>query len=380
MAKKPIAVLVLLVIILSLATPSFAQNKPETTAESAILIDATSGKILYSKDIHTRRPMASVTKLMTLLVIFDALNEGKVKLTDKVVTSENAWKLGGSQIWLEPGEAMSLKQLIIAIAVGSANDACVAVAEHIGGSMESFVDMMNERAKKLGLKDTHFVNPYGLPAEGHYTSAYDMAMIAKEAIKYPDLLKVTSIKHYELRGGKTRLDNTNKLLWWYPGADGLKTGWTNEAKYCLASTVERDGFRMISVVLATPEPRSHFRESMKLFSWGFSNYQAVPLAERNQKLGKIPVNKGVADYIDAVPETKINAVVLKGQDKGIAKEIILKKALTAPVTKGEKVGEVIVRQKGEELFRVDLVASKAVKKGTVIRHFEKLLNKVILFQ
>lgn len=214
----------------------------ETEATSAILMDAASGKILYEKEPNKELAPASVTKLMTLLVAADAVTTGRVKLTDKVMASENASKLGGSQIYLEPGETFSLEEMLISIAVGSANDSCVAVAEHISGTHEAFVEEMNKKAQELGLKNTHFANAYGLPAEGHYTSAYDLAVIARAALDYPLVRKLTVMKEYDLRDGKFKLWNTNKLLWWYPGTDGFKTGWTNEAKYCLASTVERDGF------------------------------------------------------------------------------------------------------------------------------------------
>ncbi len=196
----------------------------ETQATSAILMDAASGQILYEKESHKELAPASVTKLMTLLVAEEAVTSGKVKLTDKVTASENASKLGGSQIYLKPGETFTLEEMFYAIAVGSANDGCVAVAEHIDGTHEAFVEEMNAKAQALGLENTHFVNAYGLPAEGHYTSAADLAIIAKEALKYPLIRKLTSTKEYDLRGGKFKLWNTNKLLWWYPGADGFKTG------------------------------------------------------------------------------------------------------------------------------------------------------------
>ncbi|HEX3011267.1 MAG TPA: D-alanyl-D-alanine carboxypeptidase family protein, partial [Syntrophomonadaceae bacterium] len=207
----------------------------DVKAESYILMDADSGKVICAKNEHKKLPPASMTKLMTLILAVEALEEGKASLKDKVVTSENAWKMGGSQIYLEPGETMTYEDMLISIAVGSANDACVAVAEHLEGTHQEFVKKMNEKAKFLGLKDTHFINSYGLPANDHYTSAYDMAVMARYALKYPKLLELTSIKEYNLRQGEFKLFNTNKLLWWYQGADGFKTGWTNEAKYCLTS-------------------------------------------------------------------------------------------------------------------------------------------------
>ena len=191
-----------------------------------------------------------MTKLMTMISV-EALDEGKVDLKDKVVSSENASKMGGSQIYLEPGEEMTYEDLLISIAAGSANDACVAVAEHLEGTNKNFVAKMNSRAREIGLKNTHFINSYGLPASGHYTSAYDMALMGRYALQHPRILEYTSIKEYPLRQGAFKLYNTNKLLWWYQGTDGYKTGWTNEAKYCLVSTVKRDDLRLIAVVMAS---------------------------------------------------------------------------------------------------------------------------------
>jgi D-alanyl-D-alanine carboxypeptidase (penicillin-binding protein 5/6) len=260
--KKLITItwLVVAVLAFSLWTPPIMAAEVPLEADSAILIEARTGQVLYDKNSHQAQAPASVTKLMTLAVAFEAIENGKGELSDKVVTSENAWRLGGSQIYLEPGEEMTLEELLIAIAVGSANDACVAVAEHLFGTHEEFVEVMNEKARELGLKNTHFVNSYGLPAEGHYSSPYDMAQISRYALRFPKLLEMTSIKEYDLRGGEFHLYNTNKLLWWYKGADGFKTGWTNEARYCLASTAERDGLRLIAVVFGSPQRHGNFRQ------------------------------------------------------------------------------------------------------------------------
>jgi len=230
----------------------------EITAKSAVLMDAYSGKVLFAKEADQELPMASVTKIMTLLLAVEAVEEGKFKLSDRVVASEGAWEMGGSQIYLEPGEEMSLEEILLAIAVGSANDASVALAEHIAGTQEVFIQSMNQRAAELGLKHTRFVNCTGLPAKGHYSSAYDMAVVLKECLKYPLFRRLSSIYEYDLRGGKFKLWNTNKLLKWYEGADAGKTGWTEEAKYCLVSSAQRDGLRLIVTVLGTPETQKPF--------------------------------------------------------------------------------------------------------------------------
>lgn len=350
----------------------------ETTAEAAVLMDAVSGKILLNKNMDKELPPASVTKIMTLLVTLDALEEGKVKLTDRVAASENAWKMGGSQIYLEPGEELSLEEMLISIAVGSANDACVAVAEHIAGTHEEFVELMNQRAKKLGLKHTHFANAYGLPAEGHYTSAHDMAQILRTALKYPEFRKLTSTKEYDLRSGDFKLWNTNKLLWWYRGTDGGKTGWTNEAKYCLASTVDRDGLRLIAVVLGTPEPRSHFRESMKIYNYGFAKYKAVKFAEAEERVQTLPVGKGVVERTDIITASRAAVTVLKGEEKDVSKKVILPESVDAPLTAGDQVGEMVLLNKGEEIGRIPLVVKKNVEKASftlqVYRTFQNMFT------
>ena len=308
----------------------------------------------------------------------DALHKGKVKWDDKVVASEASWEMGGSEIWLEPGEAMTFREMMIAIAVGSANDACVAVAEHIAGSEQAFVALMNEKARSLGCKNTHFVNCHGLPAKDHYTSAYDMALICREALKYPEMLELTSIKHYnELRGGKVRLDNTNKLLWWYDGADGFKTGWTTEANYCLASTVKRGDLRLICTVFGVPEHRGHFKESTKLFNWGFANYGFQTLAQQGQVLGKVRVGSGAQDQVEVVAPRNIGVLIKKGESGTATLDLKLPKIVKAPVGKGSPLGEARVLEQGKVVETVVLQAKEDVAKGSFWRLFDKGLHSLV---
>lgn len=369
------------VVIMLLCLAGYAQAEPAivTTAESAVLMDYATGKVLFEKNADKELPPASVTKVMTLLVALDALEQGKVKLTDKISTSENAANMGGSQIYLEPGEEMSMKTMLISIAVGSANDACVAVAEHIAGSHEAYVKMMNDKAAALGLKHTHFANAYGLPAEKHYTSSRDLAVMIREASKYPLFSELVGIKRHDLRGGKFVLWNTNKLLWWYRGTEGGKTGWTNEAKYCLASTAKRDNFRLIAVVMATPEPRSHFRESMKLYNYGFAQYEAVPIAKAGQILGKVRVHKGTLDWVEVTPKEDVVAVVRKGQKESVTYKLFTVPVTTAEVAKGMPLGSVTVYNEKQKALQIDLISTKAVPEGTVFRHMVKLLQSVYAY-
>lgn len=347
----------------------------ETVAESAVLMDG-NGTVLFEKNSHKRLPPASVTKSMTLLLAVDAVEQGKIKLTDEVSISEKAWKQGGSQIWLEPGERMTVKELMTAIAVVSANDAAVAVMEYIYGSEQAAIAAMNQKCIDLNLKDTHFSNVNGLPIGDHYMSAYDTALIVKEAVRHPLYMELCSIKEYWLRGGKNWLVNTNKLLWWYKGADGLKTGWTQEAKYCFAGTAKRDGLRLISVVFATPEPRSHLRESMKLLDWGFANYAAAPIVERGAMVERLKVNKGTEKEVQLIAADELTLLLSKGQNKNIQKKVNVDTSISAPVAQGQKCGEMIVLQDNKEIGKVDLIAASTVEKAGFMKIFSEMLGNL----
>ncbi len=348
----------------------------ETTAEAAVLMDAATGKVLWSKEQEKELPMASVTKIMTLLLACEALDQGKISLNDRVTVSENAWSMGGSQIYLEPGEEMSMEDMLISIAVGSANDASVAVAEHIAGSEEAFVEMMNNRARELGCRHTRFANPTGLPAENHYTSAQDMAMILRKALTYKQFCKVSSIYRYEIRGGDFVLWNTNKLLKWYKGVDAGKTGWTNDAKYCLAATAKRDGLRLISVVLGTPEPRSHFRETMKIFNYGFARYEAVNFAQRGERVKTVKVSKGTVDQVGVIAAADIAMAVPKGQKQNYLGKVLLPEEITAPLSKGQKVGDFVLLDGQKEVQRISLLAQNQVSRASMFRQMHKALDQV----
>jgi D-alanyl-D-alanine carboxypeptidase (penicillin-binding protein 5/6) len=380
---RRVALLVLISFLLALAcgnlSLAFADKKTaaaaqlSTIAESAVLMDG-NGVILFEKDAHKKLPPASVTKSMTLLLAVEAVEQGRINLADDVYASEDAWHQGGSQIWLEPGEKMSVHDLMIAVAVVSANDAAVALMEHIYGSHQAAVDAMNQKAEEMGLKDTHFSSVNGLPTPDHYMSAYDTALIVKEAIRHPLYLELCGIKEYWLRDGKNWLVNTNKLLWWYKGADGLKTGWTEEAKYCFAGTAKRDGLRLIAVVFATPEPRSHLRESMKLLDWGFANFSAVPVVNRGDVVERLKISKGIEKEVQITAAQDLNIIVPKGQSKNIQKKVVTDPDVTAPIQQGQKCGELIVLKDEQEIGRVDLLAEKSVEKAGIFRIFQNMIS------
>ena len=304
--KKSICKIILAIFVLTIFPSAALGVEINLESPSAILIEPNNGKILYELNPHERRNPASVTKLMTLLVAIEAIKNGRAQYEDIVVASENAWRLGGSQIYLEPGEEMTLKELLLAIAVGSANDACVAVAEHLYGTHEAFVKVMNDKAQELGLKNTHFVNAYGLFAEEHYTSTYDVAQIAREALKHQEILQLTSVKHYRLREDTNKpfqLDNSNKLLWWYKGADGFKQAGLDQ-NLVIAWRYRRKrwspsnscGFRSRAKIGVI------FRDTMILFNHGFAQYEFKEFLKKGQDIGKVKVEKGTQDYITAVTQ------------------------------------------------------------------------------
>jgi D-alanyl-D-alanine carboxypeptidase (penicillin-binding protein 5/6) len=340
---------------------------------SAVLIEARSGRVLFQKNAHERRNPASVTKVMTLIVAFDALRDGKVKAEDKVTISDEASKQIGTIIFADTGETFSLSELLKSVAVGSANDAAVAVAEHVAGSVEAFVQQMNAKAKELGMHDTQFQNPTGLSADGHFTSAYDIALMGRyAAINYPELIKLTSIYGDDLQvpwrknGPTFRLWNNNKLLTWYPGADGLKTGWTEAAGYCLAATAKRDDVRMISVIMGAETWKKRNAEAAKLLDYGFSNYTSVELVAKGKEVGSVKVGRGKVPVVMAVPQGGLFAVsVAKGEQTKVKTAIQLPKRVEAPVAAGQVLGEMVATLDGNELARVKLVAAVEVPKANL---------------
>lgn len=348
------------------AAPEKAADKADpvkVTSPSAILIESRSGRVLYQKNSHERRNPASVTKIMTLIVAYDALRDGKVKLEDQVTVSDEAHKQIGTIIFADTGETFKLEELLLSVAVGSANDAAVSVAEHVAGSVDAFVQLMNAKAKELGMNDTQFMNPTGLSADGHMTSAYDIALMSRYAANnYPELMKLTAIYGADLQvpwrknGPTFRLWNNNKLLTWYSGADGLKTGWTEAAGYCLAATAVKNGVRMISVIMGADSAKVRNAEAARLLDYGFANYTSVVLAAGDKKFGPVQVRRGKLPAIEVVPRTTFGVSVAKGEQGKVKTEVRLPKRLEAPVTKGQAVGEIIATLDGKEIGVMELVA------------------------
>lgn len=351
----------------------------KVTSPSAILIEAKSGRVLYQKNAHDRRNPASVTKIMTLIVAFDALRDGKVKLDEQVTVSDEAAKQIGTIIFADTGETFPLSDLLLSVAVGSANDAAVSVGEHVAGSVDAFVQMMNAKAKALGMNDTQFMNPTGLSADGHMTSAYDIAQMSRYAANnYPELVKLTAIYGADLKvpwrknGPIFRLWNNNKLLTWYQGADGLKTGWTEAAGYCLAATAVKNDVRMISVIMGADSSKVRNAEAARLLDYGFANYTSVEIARADQKFGPVHVARGKTAKIELVPRGAFGVSVAKGEQKKVKATVRLPKQVDAPLTRGQAVGEIIATLDGKEIGRIDLVSPIDVAKAnlweTMIQH------------
>jgi serine-type D-Ala-D-Ala carboxypeptidase (penicillin-binding protein 5/6) len=370
--KRFLSITILSILLFSiLSSAAFAEEKAQSDlvndVKSAILIERDTGTIMYEKNSQEKLPPASMTKVMTMLLIMEAIDEGRLSMDEKVRASEYAASMGGSQIFLEPGEEMTTKQLLKGVAIGSGNDAAVALAERISGSEEAFVEMMNNKAKELGLKDTKFQNTTGLPAKDHYSTAYDMAMMAKELLKYEGITEFTGQYEDYLRentDNKFWLVNTNKLVRFYPGVDGLKTGFTKEAMYCLTATAEKNGMRVISVVFGAPTSKSRNAQVTKLLDYAFSQYQTHPMYDRGHSLGKAVISKGEKKSINAVTSEPISLLTKKGEniDK-VKKEITLTKNLKAPVHKGDKVGTIKLVRDGKVLSESPLVANEDVKQA-----------------
>lgn len=341
-------------------------------AKSAILMEEATGNILYESNPDERLPIASVTKVMTMLLIMEAVDSGKISLDDMVTVSENAMSYGGSTMFLETGEQLTVNDMLKGIAVASANDGCVAMAEHLAGSESAFVDMMNEKAKELGMENTHFMNTNGLDEDDHYSSARDVAIMSRELMKHETIFNYTSIWMDTLRGGKFQLANTNKLIRFYDGANGLKTGSTSKALCCLSAAAKRNDMQLIAVVLGAPTSAERFASAKSLLDYGFANYAVNTQITAGDEVQKIAVEKGVDKEVDVVAGDSCSTLVKKGQEDNITKEIKIDETITAPIEAGQKIGTMTISRDGEVIADIDLNASSAVEKkgiGLIIKDF-----------
>lgn len=350
------------------ASPSMDEG-PQITAPSALLMEASTGQIIYEKDADEQLPPASVTKIMTLLLIFDALDSGQIQLDDKVTTSEYAASMGGSQVFLEAGETQTVDTLIKCISVASANDACVAMAEYICGNEEEFVARMNQRAKDLGMENTHFINCNGLDVDGHLTTARDIAVMSRELItEYPEIydyctIWMENITHTTKKGtSEFGLTNTNKLIRQYEYATGLKTGSTGKAKFCVSATARKDGMDLIAVIMAAPDSKTRMKDAVTLFNYGFGKCQRYE-EKQIQPMEPVEVSRGKEKQVNVVQDGKFVYVDTTGADLSkVKRKAVYKEKIEAPVKKGEKIGEVHYYLDEKMIGSIDIIAEQSVEK------------------
>lgn len=348
-------------------------NNLQLESESGILIEQHSGQILFEHNSHEKLRPASVTKVMSILLIMEAIDSGTLSYTDKIPCTEAAAAMGGSQIWLDVREELTVDEMLKAICVVSANDCTVAMAEYLCGSQEAFVEKMNTKAQELGMKDTSFKNCHGLDEDGHLTSAYDIALMSRELLnKHPSITKYTTIWMDTLRDGKSQLVNTNKLIRNYKGMTGLKTGSTSLALYNLSASATRDGLSLIAVIMKGPTGAIRFSEAQKLLDYGFSNYQYKELAGKYECLKNVTVQKGTEDNLNILFDEDAGVIIKKGENKNIEQIISVPDTLIAPITKGQKVGEVSYCLDGERITTINIIAEKEIKKISLINFSNKL--------
>ena len=373
--KRFVSALLIGIFTLSVSGPALATEKTNTNttelapnAKSAILIEMNTGSVIYEKNKDEQLSPASMTKIMTMLLIMEALDKKQITMDEKVRASEYAASMGGSQIFLEPGEEMTVEQLLRGIAIGSGNDASVAMAEKLAGSEEEFVKLMNKKAAELGLKDTKFQNATGLPVQEHYSTAHDMAVMARELLKHEEITKFTSLYESYLRENTDKkfwLVNTNRLVKFYPGVDGLKTGFTHDAKYCLTATAKKDNMRVIAVVFGAANPKERNAQVTQMLDYAFAKYQSRQVYKKNMPLAMLTIEKGQKKKVSLVTSEPVSLLSKKGEEKlNIRPKIILNKDVQAPVKKGEQLGTVQMLLGDKIVSETPLIASEDVKRAT----------------
>lgn len=354
-------------------------------SEAALLMDVDSGTVVFEKDMSKQLYPASITKIMTALLALEGIETGKVNLTDRVTISESAANMGGSQIFLSAGDEVSLEDLIISMLVASANDAAYAVAEHLDGSMSVFVERMNERARELGMNNTSFKNSHGLHDEEHYTTAFEVSIVARELLRFPQVHEWSSIWMNEnflqgqIRAGEVFLSNTNRMIRYYKGCDGLKTGFTSEAGSSIVATAKREGTRFLAVVLAAPSSKVRYNEAKALLDYGFANYRSFPVVEKGELIQVVDVEKGRNSAVNLVAAEKLSLLLDKGADAQVEKEFALPSKIAAPIEEGQEFGKLIVKQQGKNIGEVSLVAEKEVQRAGLRCLFLRLVSAWLRF-
>lgn len=349
-------------------------------ARSAVLLDADTGAIIFEKNGHDKLPPASITKVMTMLLIMEAIERGQLKWTEQVSVSENAASKGGSQIFLEPGEQMSVRDMLKGIAIGSANDASAAMAEKLGGTEQRFAQMMNARAKELGMNDTKFQNSNGLPVADHYSSAHDIALMSRELLKHPEITKFTGLYQDYLRQGSKKpfwLVNTNKLVRFYPGLDGLKTGFTSEARFCLTATAKRENFRVIAVVMGAPDTKIRNAEISQMLDYAFAQFTNKVFYKKGQVIAKLRVEKGDPEYISIRARHPISMMLKKGENSNGIRKVIKWRSIQVPIKKGQVLGTMEFHKEGRKVASLELVSSSDIGRASFWSSVKRVLEDTL---
>lgn len=379
MKKKIISIILILLMI---TTPSISLGEIQITSKAALLMDYNTGEIIYALNENEKLPPASVTKIMTLLLTMEAIESGRIKMDDKFVISDNAAGMGGTQMYFEQGETQTVEDLLRAAIIRSANDAAVALGEGISGSSEAFVKLMNDRAKALGMENTHFMNASGLPIDDHYTSAYDIAIMSRELLKYHELGKYFTTYMEDLLVGIDKDDtqtmvNTNRLIRDYDGTTGLKTGRTDAAGYCMSASARRGELHLIAVILGGQTSAIRFNEAKKLLDYGFANYDSVTLGKKGEVIATLPVEKADVASIDLVLKRDAYALLSKDKKGMVEKETILPDYLKSPFLKGDSMGELVISVDGNEIDRIELVAKNDVNSAGLLLLLRRTFSSFI---
>lgn len=372
---------IILIVILSLSSIT-VYGDIDIDSKSALLMDYSSGEIIFAMNEHEKLVPASITKIMTLLLAMEALDDNKIALNDNVNISEHAAKMGGTTVYLDAGETQTVENLIKAISIRSANDASVALAEHISGSEEAFVKLMNDKCKNLGMNNTHFTNASGLPKDKQYSTAYDIAIMSKELLKHNKIHEYLQVYMTDIDVGKSKTStqtmvNTNRLIKDYEGANGIKTGFTNEAKHCISASAKRGNLQLIAVIMGADSSKVRFDEAKRLLDYGFSNYESIIIGKKGDIVSDIVVEKGKINTVELILEEDCYILVPKGKEINIDKVINQPDYIKAPITKGKPIGELVVRSGEKEIDRVNLISKSLVEKGKLIDNFVKVFNNFV---
>lgn len=363
-AVRTIAICIVFVFTFGMCNIHAQENSIDVSAPSALLMDYSTGKILYEKNSHDQRPLASVTKIMTMLLAMEEISAGNLSYDDTITGSAHAKSYGGSTIFLDEGEQMSVRDIIKGIAVASGNDAAVALGEHISGSEEAFVQRMNQKAKELGMDNTNFVNCNGLDADGHYSCAYDIALMSRELMKHNDIFEFTTIWMDSLRNGQFTLSNTNKLVRFYEGCTGLKTGSTSKAGFCISATAKRDNLHLICVIMGAETSKKRQADASSLLSYGFANYAINNYVQKDAEVAELKVEKGMSKTVKIITGDDCNYLGAKNEKAEHETVIKLDKKIKAPVQKGDLAGSLVVNVNGKEFKTIDLICAQTIEKVT----------------